>query len=259
MGPGASEGAKSHAHRSAIAQLVAIWGALPRSFRRFASDFAAVAVQEGSEVPGRLARTTVSFAIAGIFIVTVWLLLCLAAVAWTVSAYGWEWQSALGLVALLNLLFAAIAAVAGYHWLKAPFFPITSYELHRLREFDSSAPPAGADAIRNRRPSFDVGPKEEALLQSEAELEAQISLAKRATPHLLTRPQVIASTAAVGLVLGLITSSGKRRVYASDTAKRSMTTQLLTVALGQLSSLAVAAAMREFERRREQHHGRFRA
>ena len=41
--------------RTGLRQLIALWGVLPRTVRRFAGDFAAVFAEEGRELPARVA------------------------------------------------------------------------------------------------------------------------------------------------------------------------------------------------------------
>jgi MFS family permease len=240
------------AQRPAIAQLLSMWRALPGSVRRFASDFAAVFVQEGRQVSARMAWAALALAVAGILVLAGWLLVCAATVSWAVSAHGWPWERALYLAALLNLLLAVISIVAANRWLKSPLFPVTSYELRRLRSTDSHAPLAEAATSQNRPPTSSEDPKERALMRSEAELQARILQVKRATPQLLTAPSVIAATAGAGMLLGLVTSKRKRQtttVSAGPAANVPATKQLVNVAFGQLSSLALAVALRELQRR----------
>ncbi|MGQ0750739.1 MAG: hypothetical protein ACT4PS_09420 [Betaproteobacteria bacterium] len=238
--------------RSALGQLVAMWGALPRVVRRFASDFAAVFAEEGREVPHRLAWIAIPAAIGGVLIVAAWLLLCVATASWLAAAYDWRWEMALYLVALVNVALAILAAVAAYRAVKAPLFPFTTYELHRLRSGDARA---GEDALEAGPPLDHAGPKERALMRSEAELEARLSQVRHATPALLATPSVIATTAGIGLCLGLLTAKRRPRTGTlPPPAAAPLPRQLLNIAFGQLSSLAVAAAMREFQRRTG--HGR---
>lgn len=238
--------------RSALGRLLAMWGALPRVVRRFATDFAAVFVEEGREVPHRLARIAIPIAIGGVLVVAAWLLACVATASWLAAAYGWRWEVALYLVALANVAAALIAVAAAYRALKAPLFPFTTYELHRLRNGDVRA---GEHVLETAPPLDHAGPKERALMRSEAELEARLSQVRQATPALLTTPSVIATTAGIGLCLGLLTAKRKARGRAvSPPAAVPLSRQLLNVALGQLSSLAMAAAMRELQRRAG--HGR---
>lgn len=251
MPSGASYNARApRSHRTALGELLAIWGALPRTVRRYASDFAAVFAEEGREVPNRLAWIAIPATIAGILIVAAWLLLCVATASWIAATYDWRWEMALYLVALVNVALAVVALAAAYRSLKAPLFPFTTYEIQRLRgdgavlsgERTSAEPPHVADA----------GPRERALMRSEAELEARLCEVRQATPRLLTTPSVIAATAAVGLFLGLVTAKRKPRttvVAAQGAAGVPVTRQLFNVALSQLSGLAVAAALREFQRR----------
>jgi MFS family permease len=238
------------AQRPAIAQLLSMWRALPGSVRRFASDFAAVFVQEGRRVSARVTWAALALAVAGILVLAGWLLVCAATVSWAVSAHGWPWERALYLAALLNLLLAVISIVAANRWLKSPFFPVTSYELHRLRSADGHAPPAWKSSFEGS-PISNAGPKERALMRSEAELQARILQVKRVTPQLLTTPSVVAATAGAGLLLGLVTSKRKRQttVIAGPAANVPATKQLVNVAFGQLSSLALAVALRELQRR----------
>ena len=227
-----------------------MWGALPGSMRRFASDFASVVAEEGRHVPARLAWTSGALAFAGMLLLTGWLLLCVATASWMAVEYGWQRETALYVVALLNLFLAAIFIVAAYRWLKPPFFPVTSYEIQRLRTADT--PFDTARSVGNSPPVSDVGPKERALMQSESELQARISEVRRTTPQLLTAPSVIGATAGVGMLLGLVTSNKRKRQAASVpgyAANVSVSRQLLNVALGQLSSLALAVALRELQRR----------
>lgn len=232
--------------RSALAQLLAMWGALPRVVRRFASDFAAVFAEEGREIPHRLTWIAIPAAIGSVFIVAAWLLLCVATASWLATAYGWRWEMALYLVALVNAALAILAVLAAYRALKAPLFPFTTYELHRLRGAD-----ARGDGHAEAGPPFeDAGPKERALMRSEAELEARLAQVRHATPALLATPSVIAATAGVGLCLGLLTAKGRARGRSVPPAATvTLPRQLLNIAFGQLSSLAIAAAMREFQRR----------
>lgn len=236
--------------RSALGQLLAMWGGLPRVVRRFAGDFAAVFAEEGREIPHRLAWIAIPAAIGGVLIVAAWLLLCVATASWLAAAYGWRWEMALYLVALVNVALAILAAAAAYRALKAPLFPFTTYELHRLRNGDprANAPEAGP-------PLDHAGPKERALLRSEAELEARLSQVRQATPALLATPSVIAATAGIGMCLGLLTAKRKPRGgNVPPPAGLPLPRQLLNIAFGQLSSFAVAAALREFQRRAG--HGR---
>lgn len=232
--------------RSALGQLLAMWGALPRVVRRFASDFAAVFAEEGREVPHRLAWIAVPAAIGGVLIVAAWLLLCVATASWLAAAYDWRWEMALYLVALVNVALAMLAVLAAYRALKVPLFPFTTYELHRLR----GAEGRGDGDAEAGPPLEGAGPKERALMRSEAELEARLSQVRHATPALLATPSVIAATAGVGLCLGLLTAKGKPRGRpVPPAATVTLPRQLLNIAFGQLSSLAIAAAMREFQRR----------
>jgi MFS family permease len=233
--------------RSALGRLLAMWGALPRAVRRFASDFAAVFVEEGREIPHRLAWIAIPVAIGGVLIAAAWLLACFATASWLAATYGWRWEMALYAVALANVVLALIAVVTAYRALKAPLFPFTTYELHRLRNGDARAGEHVPEAV----PSLDhAGPKERALVRSEAELEARLLQVRQATPALLTAPSVIAATAGIGLCLGLLTAKrkGRGRTVPAPAAVP-LSRQLLNIAFGQLSSLAVAAAMRELQRR----------
>lgn len=242
-------------HRTALGELLAIWGALPRTVRRYASDFAAVFAEEGREVPNRLAWIAIPAIIAGILIVAAWLLLCVATASWIAATYDWRWEMALYLVALVNVVLAVVALAAAYRSVRAPLFPFTTYEFQRLRRDGTTLSGEGASA--EAPPLAAAGPRERALMRSEAELEARLSQVKQATPALLTTPSVIAATAGVGLVLGLVTAKRKPRttvVAAQAAGSVPVTRQLLNVALSQLSSLAVAAALREFQRRAG--HGR---
>lgn len=247
--PASFSGAPRRVHRTALGQLLALWGALPRAMRRFAGDFAAVFAEEGREVPRRLAWSAVACVIGGILVVSGWLLACAATASWMVTAYGWRWDMALYVVALANLALAAIAILAAWHALKGPFFPYTSYELHRLRHGDDGQPhPSAADTPVELA---DPGPRERALMRSEAELEARLAEVRRVTPQLIATPSVIAATAGVGFVAGYLTSRRKSRPrsIAGEAQNVPLTRQLLNIAFGQLSSLAVAAALREFQRR----------
>jgi MFS family permease len=233
--------------RSALGRLLVMWGALPRVVRRFAADFAAVFAEEGREVPHRLAWIAIPAVIGGALLAAAWLLACVATASWLAATYGWRWEMALYLVALANVVLALIAVAAAYRALKAPLFPFTSYELHRLRSGDARA---GDDVLEGGPPLDHAGPKERALMRSEAELEARLSQVRQATPALLTTPSVIAATAGIGLCFGLLTAKRKARVRTgSPPAAVPLSRQLLNIAFGQLSSLAVAAAMREFQRR----------
>jgi hypothetical protein len=237
-------------HRPAIAQLVSMWGALPGSIRRFASDLASVVAEEGRHVPARLAWTSGALAFAGMLLLTGWLLLCVATASWIAAEYGWQRETALYMVALLNLFLGIIFVVAAYRWLKPPFFPVTAYEIQRLRTADT--PLDTARAVGNSPPVSGIGPKERALMQSEAELQARISEVRRTTPQLLTAPSVIGATAGVGMLLGLVTSNKRKRQATSVPAYAAnvpVSRQLLNVALVQLSSLALAVALRELQRR----------
>lgn len=251
MAPQASFAGGRRAPRSAIGQLWSMWSALPGSVRRFASDFAAVFMQEGSRVPARLAWTAIALAVAGIFVIAGWLLACVAAASWLVSSHGWQREAALFLVALVNLLLAVVAIITAYRWLKPPFFPVTSYELHRLRSADRNAPPAEARSLDEGTALSDSGPKARALMQSETELQSRISQVKRVTPQLLTTPSVIAAVLGIGVLLGWVTSKRKRQstLVTAQAPGVPMTRQLLNIGLGQLSSLAFAAALREIQRR----------
>jgi hypothetical protein len=228
-----------------------MWSALPGSVRRFVSDFAAVFVQEGSRVPARLAWSTCALAVAGIFAIAGWLLACVAAASWLVNSHDWQREAALFLVALVNLVLAVVAILTAYRWLKPPFFPVTSYELRRLRSVDRNAPPAEARSLDESSALSDSGPKARALMQSEAELQSRISQVKRVTPQLLTTPSVIAATLGVGVLLGWVTSRRKQQnmIVAAQAPGVPMTRQLVNIAFGQLSSLALAAALREIQRR----------
>jgi len=258
MAPQALFASVRRAPRSAIGQLWSMWSALPGSVRRFASDFAAVFMQESSKVPARLAWSAIAFAIAGIFVIAGWLLACVAAASWLVSNYAWQRETALFLIALVNLVLAVVAVVTAYRWLKPPFFPVTSYELQRLRSADRDAPPAAAHSLDEDRVLADSGPEARALMQSETELQSRISQVRRATPQLLTTPSVIAATVGVGMLLGWVTSKRKQqsRVVASQASSVPMGRQLLSIGFGQLSSLALAAAMREIQRRTARHDDR---
>jgi hypothetical protein len=234
-----------------------MWAALPGSVRRFASDFASVVAEESRHVPARLAWTSGALVFAGMLLLTGWLLLCVATVSWLAAEYGWQRETALYMVAVLNLLLAVICIVAAYRWLKAPFFPVTSYELGRLRTINTSRDPARSS--ENSASLSDVGPKERALMQSEADLQARISEVKR-TRQLLTTPSVIGATAGVGMLLGFVTSNRRKRQLASAPAHAAnvpVSRQLLSVALAQLSSLALAAALRELQRRTGHDRQRF--
>jgi hypothetical protein len=235
-----------------------MWAALPGSVRRFASDFASVVAEEGRHVPARLAWTSGALAFAGMLLLAGWLLLCVATASWVAAEYGWQRETALYVVALLNLLLAVICIVAAYRWLKPPFFPVTSYELERLRTINTPRDPARSGG--NSASLSDVGPKERALMQSESELQARISEVKRTTPQLLTTPSVIGATAGVGMLLGFVTSNKRKRQAASAPAYAAnvpFSRQLLNVALGQLSSLALAVALRELQRRTGHDRQRF--
>jgi hypothetical protein len=97
-------------------------------------------------------------------------------------------------------------------------------------------------------------------MQSESELQARISEVKRTTPQLLTTPSVIGATAGVGMLLGFVTSNKRKRRAASAPAYAAnvpFSRQLLNVALGQLSSLALAVALRELQRRTGHDRQRF--
>ena len=255
MAPQASFAGGRRAPRSAIGQLWSMWSALPGSVRRFAADFAAVFMQEGSRVPARLAWTAVALAVAGIFVIAAWLLACVAVASWLISGHGWQRETALFLVAAVNLLLAVVAIVTAYRWLKAPFFPVTSYELQRLRSAERTAPPAEAHSFGEGTALADSGPEARALMQSETELQSRISQVKRVTPQLLTTPSVIAAALGVGVLLGWVTSKRKRPsvIVASQPPSVPMTRQLLTIGFGQLSSLALAAALREIQRRTGRH------
>lgn len=243
------------AHRTALGRLFAIWAALPRAVRSYARDFAAVAAGEGREVPGRLTAAAIGMIVAAVLAVSAWLLLCAGTAAWLVAAQDWRWETALYAVALANVVLGLSAGLLAYRSLKTPFFPYTSYEIDRLRHGDLARPPEGAptEALAALR---DPGPRERALLRSEAELEARLTEVRYATPQLIATPSVIAAVAGAGLVVGLLTSQGKSRAHREPmhAAHVPLTRQLLNIAFGQLSSLAVAAAMREFQRRAG-HHG----
>jgi hypothetical protein len=228
-----------------------MWSALPGSVRRFVSDFAAVFVQEGSRVPARLAWSACALAVAGIFAIAGWLLACVAAASWLVDSHDWQREAALLLVALVNLVLAVVAILTAYRWLKPPFFPVTSYELHRLRSTDRNAPRAHARSLDESSALSDSGPKARALMQSETELQSRISQVKRVTPQLLTTPSVIAATLGVGVLLGWVTSKRKQQntIVAAQAPGVPMTRQLVNIAFGQLSSLALAAALREIQHR----------
>jgi len=251
--PASFSGAPRRVHRTALGQLLALWGALPRAMRRFAGDFAAVFAEEGREVPRRLAWSAVASAIAGILVVSGWLLACAATASWMVTAYGWRWDMALYVVALANLAPAVIAILAAWHALKTPFFPYTSYELHRLRNNEGrSSPERAGSPAEAPAPLADLGPRERALLRSEAELKARLSEVRRVTPRLIATPSVIAATAGAGWVAGYITTRRKshRKSAAGEGPHNApLTRQLVNIAFGQLSSLAIAAALREFQRR----------
>lgn len=239
-------------HRTALGQLLALWGALPRTIRRFATDFGAVFAEEGREVPARLAWIAIALVIAGILIIAGWLLLCVATASWLVAAQGWRWEMALYLIALANVLLALIAIIVAYRSLKSPLFPFTSYELHRLRSSDDPQledPRAGVPAEAPAALAH-AGPRERALMRSEAELEARLSEVRRVTPQLIATPSVIAAAAGVGLVAGYLTKRKSRETAATYQAQGvPLGRQLLNVAFGQLSSVAVAAALREIQRR----------
>ena len=226
-----------------------MWRALPGSARRFVADFAAVFMQEGRKVPARLAWSAAALAIAGILVTAGWLLLCGAVASWLTNAHGWQRETVLFVLALANLLLAAIAILTAYRWLKPPFFPVTSHELHRLRSFERNAP--ATPALDDDAALSDAGPQARALMQSETELQSRLSQVKRATPQLLTTPSVIAATAGIGVLLGFVTS--KRRpqgtLGTAQATRVPMTRQLVNIAFGQLSSLALAAALREIQRR----------
>lgn len=241
---------RQRVRRTALGRLFALWAALPRAVRRYATDFAAVAADEGREIPGRLAAASIGFAVALVLVVAGWLLLCAGIAAWLVAAHAWPWEMALFLVAAANIVLAIIAALIAYRSLKTPFFPYTAYELERLRQGDLARPPEAADA-GILATLGDPSPRERALLRSEAELEARLTEVKRVTPQLITTPSVIAAVAGVGLVAGYLTSKGKSRARreAIHATHVPFTRQLLNIAFGQLSSLAVAVAMREVQRR----------
>jgi MFS family permease len=239
--------------RTALGQLLAMWGALPRTARRFAADFAAVFADEGREVPQRLAWIAIPAALGAVLIVAAWLLLCVATASWIAATYGWRWEMALYLVAVVNVLLALIAVIAAYRALKSPLFPFTTYEWHRLR---SNGERYSEKGIVDAPPLAHAGPKERALIRSEAELQARLAQVKQATPELLTTPSVVAATVAVGLILGFATAKRKPRgAVVAVPAGISLTRQLLNVAIGQLSSLAAAAALREFQRRARHERG----
>jgi hypothetical protein len=88
-------------------------------------------------------------------------------------------------------------------------------------------------------------------MQSKTELQSRISQVKRVTPQLLTTPSVIAATLGVGVLLGWVTSKRKQQntIVAAQAPGVPMTRQLVSIAFGQLSSLALAAALREIQRR----------
>lgn len=239
-------------HRTGLQQLLALWGALPRTIRRFVGDFAAVAAEEGRELPARLAWAAGAAVIAGILVVAGWLLLCAATASWLTSAHGWRWEMSLYAVAAANLLLAVIATLAAYRSLKSPLFPFTSYELNRLRSSETRVSRQGVSpAAEMPLPHPKPGSREQALIQSEAELEARLTEVRHATRRLIATPSVIAATAGVGFVAGYITSKRKARttVVSTHAAQVPLTRQLMNIAFGQLSSLAVAAAMRELQRR----------
>ena len=83
----------SRSHRTALGQLFAMWGALPRTARRFASDFSAVFAAETRELGSRLAWAAIPAGLAIVLIVAAWLLLCVATASWIAATYGWrqEW------------------------------------------------------------------------------------------------------------------------------------------------------------------------
>jgi MFS family permease len=242
----------SRSHRTALGQLFAIWGALPRTVRRYASDFSAVFAAETRQLGSRVAWAAIPAVLALILVVAGWLLLCVATASWIAATYQWRWEMALYLVALVNIVLAVIAALLAFRSLKAPSFPFTTYQIQRLRSNDEPLNVADETVLGNT-PSLDhAGPKERALMRSEAELEARISQVKNATPQLLTTPSVIAATAGVGLAFGFLTGKRKTRqvvVARTGTANAPLARQLINVAIGQLSSLAVHAALREFQRR----------
>lgn len=250
MSSPASLNAGARGRRTALGQLLSMWAALPRSIRRFVADFAAVMAEEGREVPGRLAATAVALVIAAIVIVCGWLLLCIATAAWLVSAQAWRWEMALYVIAVVNLAIAAIAILAAFRALKSPFFPVTTYELHRLREANHEHAADQADREPVPEAVANAGPRERALIRSEADLAARLAEVRRATPLLIATPSVIAATAGVGFAVGFITA--KPRARRGGTAQPQIpvpfTRQLLNLAFGQLSSLAVAAALRQFQR-----------
>lgn len=242
----------SRSHRTALGQLLAMWGALPRSMRRFASDFSAVFAAESRELGTRLAWAAIPAGLAVILIIVAWLLFCVATASWIAATYEWRWEMALYLVTLVNIVLAVIAALLAFRSVKAPFFPFTTYEIHRLRSNGDPLDVTEEHALASAPPMDHAGPKERALMRSEAELEARISQVRNATPHLLTTPSVIATAAGVGLALGYLTGKRKTRqvvVARAGSAHVPLTKQLINVAFGQLSSLAVAAALREFQRR----------
>src|SRR5688572_25760936 len=110
-----------------------MWGALPRTARRFASDFSAVFAAETRELGSRLAWAAIPAGLAIVLIVAAWLLLCVATASWIAATYGWRWEMALYLVALVNIVLAVVAAMLAFRSLKVPMFPFTTYEIHRLR------------------------------------------------------------------------------------------------------------------------------
>jgi len=237
------------AHRTALGQLLAIWATLPRAVRRYAHDLGAVAAEEGREIPRRLGTAAIGFALAGILVVSGWILLCAATASWLATAQDWRWDKALYLVAAVNVALALIAGLLAYRALKTPFFPYTSYEFERLRHGELTH---AHETAKASAPRVEPGPRERELLRSEAELEARLTEARRVTPQLIATPSVIAAVAGIGLVAGFATAGRRRsraRRSASDTAHVPLARQLLDIAFGQLSSLAVAAALREFQRR----------
>ena len=231
--------------RTGLRQLIALWGVLPRTVRRFAGDFAAVFAEEGRELPARVAWTAVALVIAGILLVAGWLLLCVATASWLAAAHGWRWEMAAYLVALANVLLAVIALIVVYRSLKSPFFPFTSYGLHRLRS-DKSGGARPDEGV----PPLNPGPRERELMRSEAELETRLREARRATPELIATPSVIAAVAGVGFIVGYFTKRKARSTIVAGEARQvPLARQLANIAFGQLSSLAVAAALRELQRR----------
>lgn len=237
-------------HRTALGQLLAIWAALPRAVRRYAQDLGAVAAEEGREIPGRLVTAGIGFTIALILVVAGWIVLCAAAASSLVQALDWRWDMALYVVTAVNVALALIAGLVAYRALKTPFFPYTSHEFERLRHGELTHAHGATPA-----PAVAPGPRERELLRSEAELEARITEVRHATPQLIARPSVIATVAGVGLLAGLATARSRTRARRAATANAQtpLSRQLLNLAFGQLSSLAVAAALREFQRRAGHH------